>query len=137
LTLFLRFDYYQIMESKHAIASLGALANETRLSIFRLLVQAGPPGVAAGAIGSALSVPLPTLSFHLKELAHAELVTSRQDGRFVFYSANFEQMAALMTYLTHNCCQGMPQECLSVMETELSRCCPPVSKRKPTTRSRS
>jgi len=118
------------METKEAVVALGALAQETRLSIFRLLVQAGPEGIAAGRIGEALDVPATTLSFHLKELAHAGLVSSRQEGRFIHYSADFENMAALMSFLTQNCCKGMPQECLSVMETALGRCCPPQSKRK-------
>ena len=93
-------------------------------------MEAGPEGVAAGRIGEALAVPPATLSFHLKELSHAGLASSRQDGRFIYYSADFERMAALMTFLTRNCCQGMPQECLTVMETALTRCCPPTPKRK-------
>jgi ArsR family transcriptional regulator len=124
------------MENKAAVTALAALAQDTRLSIFRLLVQAGPEGVPAGSIGEALEVPPATLSFHLKELVHAGMVSSRQQGRFIYYSADFEQMAALMTFLTQNCCQGMPQECLTVMETALGRCCEPPIKRKPA-RSRS
>jgi DNA-binding transcriptional ArsR family regulator len=81
------------MESKSAIAALAALAQENRLAVFRLLVQAGPTGVSAGEIGSDLKIPPATLSFHLKELSHAGLVVARQEGRFIFYSANFEQMA--------------------------------------------
>jgi len=118
------------MENKAAVAALASLAQDTRLSIFRLLVQAGPEGVPAGYIGEALNVPPATLSFHLKELVHAGMVSSRQQGRFIYYSTDFEQMAALMTFLTQNCCQGMPQECLTVMETALGRCCPPPTKRK-------
>lgn len=124
------------MEIKEAVAALGALAQETRLAVFRLLVEAGPQGVPAGRIGEALDVPPATLSFHLKELSHAGLATSRQDGRFIYYAADFERMAALMTFLTRNCCQGMPQECLSVVETALGRCCPPPTRTKPN-RSRS
>jgi len=120
------------MESAEAVTALGALAQETRLSIFRLLMEAGPDGVPAGRIAETLDVPPATLSFHLKELAHAGLVSSRQEGRFIYYSADFEHMAALMTFLTQNCCRGMPQECLTVVETALGRCCPPQSKRKPT-----
>ena len=120
------------MESSLAVAALAALAQETRLAIFRLLVEAGPQGLAAGVISEKLAVPAATLSFHLKELARAHLVTSRPEGRFIYYAANFDQMAALMTFLTHNCCQGMPQECLSVVETALGRCCsPPPPKPKP------
>ena len=124
------------MELSYAVTVLSALAQETRLSIFRLLVEAGPPGLAAGQIGDALDVAPATLSFHLKELSRAGLATSRQDGRFVYYAADFECMAALMTFLTRNCCQGMPEACLTTVETELGRCCPPRGKRK-LTRSRS
>jgi len=118
------------MENKDAVTALAALAQETRLSIFRLLVQAGPEGVPAGTIGEMLEVPPATLSFHLKELARANLVSSRQEGRFIYYSTDYDQMAALMTFLTQNCCQGMPQECLSIMETALGTCCAPQPKRK-------
>jgi ArsR family transcriptional regulator, arsenate/arsenite/antimonite-responsive transcriptional repressor len=123
------------VETKEAVKALAALAQETRLSIFRLLVQAGPQGVAAGQIGESLDVPPATLSFHLKELRHAGLVSSRQVGRFSYYSTDFERMAGLMTFLTQNCCQGMPEQCLTVVETALGRCCPPARKRK-STRSR-
>jgi DNA-binding transcriptional ArsR family regulator len=114
------------MEIKTAVAALGALAQETRLGIFRLLVEAGPGGVAAGGIGEALKVPGATLSFHLKELARAGLVSSRQDKQFIYYAADFQRMAELMTYLTQNCCRGMPKECLTVVETALGRCCSPA-----------
>jgi len=117
------------METKTAVTALAALAQETRLSIFRLLVQAGPEGVPAGQISEELEVPSATLSFHLKDLTHAGLVTPRQEGRFIYYSADFERMAGLMSFLTQNCCRGMPQECLTVMETALGACCPPRAKR--------
>ena len=120
------------MQIRQAVAALSALAQETRLATYRLLIEAGPEGVAAGQIADALSVAPPALSFHLKELTHAKLVSSRQEGRFIYYAADFEQMAALMSFLTHNCCRGMPQECLTVMETALSECCPPTPRRKPT-----
>jgi len=113
------------MESQDAVTSLAALAQETRLAIYRLLVQAGPEGLAAGAIAERLAVSPATLSFHLKELTRAGLVTPRSAARFIYYSAHFERMAALMTYLTQHCCQGMPSECLSTVETALSACCPP------------
>jgi DNA-binding transcriptional ArsR family regulator len=113
------------MKTSDVVTALAALAQETRLSIFRVLVQTGPKGLPAGRIGEALDVPPATLSFHLKELSRAGLIASRQEGRFIYYSVDFEQMAALMTFLTQNCCQGMPAECVSVMETELSRCCAP------------
>jgi DNA-binding transcriptional ArsR family regulator len=119
------------METTTAVTALAALAQETRLSIFRLLVEAGPEGMPAGRLAEILSVPGATLSFHLKELAHARLISPRQEGRFIYYSADFEQMAALMSYLTQNCCRGMPEECLTVVETALGRCCPSSPKRKP------
>jgi len=119
------------MEIKTGVGTLAALAQETRLSIFRLLVEAGPEGLPAGRIGEALEVPAATLSFHLKELANAGLSASRQEGRFIYSSVNYEHMAALMSYLTQNCCRGMPEECLTVMETALGGCCPPQPKRKP------
>ena len=124
------------MDTTQAVSSLAALAQETRLAVFRLLVQAGPEGLPAGQIGERLAVPAATLSFHLKELSRAGLVSSRQKSRFIYYAANFEHMAALMTFLTQNCCQGMPQECLTVMETALGRCCmPPAKPRSTRTRS--
>lgn len=121
---------------KEAVTALGALAQETRLAIFRLLIEAGPEGVAAGRIGEQLEVPSATLSFHLKELGHAGLAASRQQGRFIYYSANFERMAALMSFLTQNCCRGMPDECLTVVETALARCCGPKQKKPNKSRSR-
>jgi DNA-binding transcriptional ArsR family regulator len=94
------------METKQAVDTLSALAQETRLAIFRLLVHAGAAGKAAGQIGEALGLPPATLSFHLAGLARAGLARSRQEGRFVIYTANFESMSALVTFLTDNCCGG-------------------------------
>ena len=94
------------METNTAVQSLAALAQETRLSIFRLLVEAGPDGLNAGAIAEAVGVPAATLSFHVAQLARAALVTSRQESRFIFYAANFSVMDELIAYLTDNCCQG-------------------------------
>ena len=124
------------MEIKTVVLALGALAQETRLTIFRLLVEAGPEGLAAGRIGETLKVPGATLSFHLKELARTGLVSSKQEKQFIYYAVDFERMADLMTYLTQNCCQGMPKECLTVVETALGRCCPPQSKSKKPKRTR-
>ncbi len=98
------------MEIKIAVRSLIALAQETRLAVFRLLVEAGPEGINAGTIAEAMGVPAATLSFHLKELSRAGLVVSRQESRFIFYSANFSAMDDLIAYLTDNCCQG--RQCL-------------------------
>lgn len=94
------------MESKEAVESLGALAQDSRLAVYRLLVQAGPEGLPASEIAERLEVPANTLSFHLKSLSHAGLVSARHDGRFIYYSANYEQMNALLGYLTENCCGG-------------------------------
>lgn len=118
------------MELSDAVTALAALAQETRLSIFRLLVEAGPQGVAAGRIGETLEVPAATLSFHLKELARAGLVSLRHEKQFIYYAVDFERMAELMTFLTQNCCQGMPEKCLTVVETALGRCCSPQPKTK-------
>jgi ArsR family transcriptional regulator, arsenate/arsenite/antimonite-responsive transcriptional repressor len=89
-----------------AVDALAALAQETRLAIYRLLVEAGPEGMAAGRIGEELDLPPATLSFHLAHLARTGLARSRQDGRFVIYTADFQNMNALVGYLTENCCGG-------------------------------
>ena len=122
------------MQPQQAVTVLAALAQETRLGIFRLLVEAGPEGMAAGAIAETLGVAPATLSFHLKELSNAGLAHARQEGRFVIYSTDFERMAALMTFLTRNCCKGMPSDCLETVETALSRCCTPLTRRNPRSR---
>jgi ArsR family transcriptional regulator, arsenate/arsenite/antimonite-responsive transcriptional repressor len=96
------------MENKTAVAVLAALAQESRLAVFRLLVQAGQDGLSAGKIAETLGIPPSSLTFHLKELTHADLVSSRQESRFVIYSANFQTMNALLGYLTENCCGGKP-----------------------------
>jgi ArsR family transcriptional regulator, arsenate/arsenite/antimonite-responsive transcriptional repressor len=94
------------METKQAVQALSALAQDTRLGIFRLLVQAGPAGMAAGQIGEKLDLAPATLSFHLAGLTRAGLAASRQDGRFVIYSADFQAMNALVGFLSENCCGG-------------------------------
>lgn len=99
------------MEIKNAVEALSALAQESRLSIFRLLVQAGDEGIAAGGLGEKLGIPPATLSFHLKELTRAKLVNSRSEGRYVIYSANYAGMDGLIDYLTENCCAGDATQC--------------------------
>ncbi|WP_174875727.1 ArsR/SmtB family transcription factor [Vogesella oryzae] len=94
------------METKSAVKMLAALAQDTRLAVFRQLVEAGPAGRAAGELASALDCAPATLSFHLKELANAGLIEGRQDGRFVIYAANFAAMNGLLGYLTENCCRA-------------------------------
>jgi ArsR family transcriptional regulator len=94
------------MEMAQAIDALAALANASRLAIYRLLVEAGPQGRAAGRIADELELPAATLSFHLAHLARTGLVKSRQEGRFVIYSTDFKNMNELVGYLTENCCGG-------------------------------
>lgn len=94
------------METESAVKALGALAQISRLAIFRLLVSRGPRGMAAGTIAERLEIPPATLSFHVKELHHAGLVTQRQEGRFVIYAADFDAIGALIAFLTENCCGG-------------------------------
>src|SRR5688572_13825162 len=94
------------MEKKQALAALGSLGQENRLDIFRLLVEAGGGGIAAGEIGEQLGLPAPTLSFHLAHLRHAGLVTQTRNGRSLVYAADFALMNALLSYLTENCCRA-------------------------------
>jgi len=94
------------MDSNAVLKALAALAQDTRLALFRLLVEQGPAGLTPGRIADALDVPQATLSFHLKELAHAGLISARQESRFIHYSANFEAMNGLVGYLTENCCRA-------------------------------
>lgn len=94
------------MESDLVIRALGALAQDHRLAAFRLLVQAGPDGIAAGALAEALAVPPSSMSFHLAQLANAGLITQRRQSRSIIYAADYTAMGDLMGYLTENCCNG-------------------------------
>lgn len=96
------------MDTKAVLAGLAALAQESRLAVFRLLIQTGPTGMAASKIAEHLDIAPSSLSFHLKELSHAGLLASRQDGRFVIYTANVDTMNGLIGFLTENCCGGVP-----------------------------
>lgn len=107
------------METSDAVAALAALAQESRLAVFRLLVQTGTAGMAAGKISEATGIPPSSLSFHLKELLHAGMVTSRQEGRFVIYAANFSTAADLVDFLSENCCGG--QECGLSITTDAAK----------------
>jgi ArsR family transcriptional regulator, arsenate/arsenite/antimonite-responsive transcriptional repressor len=98
------------MQETHVINALAALAQEVRLRIFRALVVAGPQGLTPGLLADQLGVAATTLSFHLKELMHAGLVSQERDGRHLIYRASFDQMNALLGYLTEHCCQGQPCE---------------------------
>ncbi|MDB5974283.1 MAG: transcriptional regulator [Nevskia sp.] len=109
--MILYFEKYGNMKTQSALAALAALAQETRLAVFRYLVEAGPEGVTVGRIGETLEVAPATLSFHLKELSRAGLVASRQESRFIWYSANYTAMNGLVAYLTENCCRGQPAAC--------------------------
>lgn len=108
------------MDTKSTIVALAALAQESRLAIFRLLIQLGPEGMAATKIGAELGIAPSSMSFHLKELAHADLITARQDGRYVIYSANFNTMNEVIGFLTENCCGGNAVIACCVPEEKLS-----------------
>jgi len=99
------------MEAHQAVAALGALAHDTRLAVYRMLVQRGPDGLSAGAIAQALALPPSSLTFHLQQLTHAGLITQRRLSRQLIYAADFAAMNALMAYLTENCCGGNPEIC--------------------------
>ena len=96
------------MTSLQTVKALAALAHETRLAVFRMLVQAGPEGLTPSALAESLTIAASPLSFHLKELTHAGLIAARPDGRKIYYSAEFATMNALVAYLTENCCGGEP-----------------------------
>ncbi len=105
-----RLWYLQIMDTEGAVHVLQALAQETRLEILRLLVRVGSDGMAAGEIARQLEVPAPTLSFHLKAMQQAELVSSERNGRSLVYRAGFERLSEVLGFLTENCCAGAPDE---------------------------
>lgn len=105
------FHIFGNMKKSIAIAALGALSQETRLDIFRYLVQLGAPGAPAGQIGEHLGLPSATLSFHLNTLKQAGLVRFRREGRSLIYTANFDTMNDLLAYLTENCCAGQAEAC--------------------------
>jgi ArsR family transcriptional regulator, arsenate/arsenite/antimonite-responsive transcriptional repressor len=102
------------METKNIINALAALAQETRLAIYRLLVETGPEGLQVGVIAEKLNLANATLSFHLKELTNAGLTVARPNGRAIIYSANFAKMTELIGYLTENCCAGA--SCASIVD---------------------
>src|SRR6476619_6949989 len=114
------------MERDDAIAALAALAQEHRLEVYRLLVQAGPDGMAAGQIASAVGIAPNTLTFHLDRLRHAGLVSVARQGRSLIYAARYETMNNMLAYLTENCCGGKPDLCAP------AACTPPKPARKRT-----
>ena len=125
------------MDTPSAISSLAALAQETRLAIFRLLVEAGRDGLAAGVIAERLGIPPSSLSFHLAELSRAGLIAQRRESRSLIYSADFRAMSALVGYLTENCCGGNSAACAPLMSQTrkpqargVSREAPPRARRR-------
>jgi len=100
-----------MMKPAQVVKALSALAQPTRLALYRLLVARGPDGMAAGQVSEKLKVSPATLSFHFRTLSHAGLIESRQEGRFIYYAANFTVMNDMLAYLTENCCGGDPDAC--------------------------
>jgi len=107
------------MEELEIVKALGAIAHESRLAVFRHLVQAGPEGLTAGRLAELTALAPSSLSFHLKELVMANMIASRQEGRYVIYSARYETMNTVLAYLTENCCGGNP-----CSPTSGTVCCP-------------
>ena len=117
------------MEKNAAVESLSALAHDGRLAIFRLLVKAGPEGVAAGDIARRLRTQANTMSAQLLILANAGLVKARRDGRSIIYAADFERMSSLLLFLTEDCCGGRPEICAPLFAAA-KNCCPPKGSRR-------
>src|SRR5437870_1239802 len=113
------------MEQLEAVAALAALAQDNRLDVFRMLVEAGPDGMPAGEVARALGLPPNTLTFHFDRLRGAGLASVRREGRSMIYAARFETMNALLGYLTENCCGGVPRKCAPTMH-----CAPANAKRR-------
>ena len=99
------------MDTKNAVAALAALAQHSRLAVFRWLVEKGPEGAFPGELAEQLDIPSATLSFHLKSLLHAGMVEAEQQGRYIRYRANFPRMQELLAFLSQNCCGGDPSKC--------------------------
>jgi ArsR family transcriptional regulator len=112
------------MELLPAIDAFGALAQKSRLQIFRLLMQCGPQGMAAGDIARRLAIPSNTLSFHVAVLCRAKLVTSRKDGRSIIYAVDLEGTRGLLSFLVEDCCHGKPEICAALLPASADECCP-------------
>jgi ArsR family transcriptional regulator len=111
------------METKIAIAGLSALAQETRLEVFRVLMRALPAGISAGDLAAELDVPPSTMSAHLSILANAGLITSERDGRTIGYTANLDGISDLLQFLVKDCCRGRPDACAKLIQAALPKCC--------------
>jgi ArsR family transcriptional regulator, arsenate/arsenite/antimonite-responsive transcriptional repressor len=118
------------METSDAVAALSALAQDNRLDVFRLLVQAGPDGMPAGKVAATLGLAPNTLTFHFDRLRQAGLVTVRRDGRSMIYAAQFETMNALLGFLTENCCGGAPEKCTPALACKPASTCKPAGSRR-------
>ena len=116
------------MNRGQALSAFAALSQDTRLSIIRLLVKAGPDGVTAGDIADEVGVSASNLSFHLKELQHAGLVAARRDARSIIYSADYTALRGLIGFLMKDCCGGRPEICGPILDD--AACCPPAKARK-------
>ena len=112
------------MEITAAVGALSALAQESRLKVFRLLVRSGPSGLAAGDIAKRLHVPCNTMSAHLAVLSRAKLVSSRKEGRSVIYAVDLDGTRELLSFLLEDCCRGKPHLCAPLIEATLADCCP-------------
>jgi ArsR family transcriptional regulator, arsenate/arsenite/antimonite-responsive transcriptional repressor len=124
------------MEASNAVAALAALAQESRLEIFRLLIQAGPEGMAAGQVAETLGLAPNTLTFHFDRLRFAGLVTVRRDGRSMIYAARYEAMNGLVAFLTENCCQGAQEQGAQEQCAPISVCKPKGARHEAVSRAR-
>jgi DNA-binding transcriptional ArsR family regulator len=114
------------MDQRQALASFSALSQETRLQIVRLLVVAGPEGMAAGVLAEKAEVSPSNISFHLKELEHSGLIDARRQSRLIIYTANYEALGGLVRFLMEDCCSGHPEICAPA--AEVAACCAPTPK---------
>ena len=115
------------MDTNSAVKALAALAQESRLEAFRLMIRSGTEGMAAGKIAGAIDIPHNTLSSHLSILVNAGLVNSRRESRSIIYSIDFDGTRKLLTFLMEECCQGRPEVCAPLLDSVLLDCCPPTN----------
>lgn len=119
------------MNTPDAVSALGALAQEHRLAVFRMLVKAGPDGMPAGAIAEQVGAPASSMSFHLAQLNRAGLVTQRRESRSLIYAVDFDRMNGLLAYLIEDCCQGRPEVCARMAEAvSRAACCVPTPRKR-------